>query len=380
MTAFTFVATTPMGLEAVLKRELLGLGFEDARAFNGYVEFTGDETTVARCNLWLRTADRLLLKMGEFEATTFDELFEGTKALPWPDLLPITAHFPVEGRSVKSQLASVPACQRIVKKAIVDRLSQAYRVHTFPESGATYAVEVALHNNRALLTVDTSGAGLHKRGYRTGLAAAPIKETLAAALVLLSWWKPHRPFADPLCGSGTIAIEAAMLGRNIAPGLQRSFAAEGWGLLPDSAWADERKAAYAAIRQDVELDITASDVDPNVLRLAARHCEAAGVDLDVRIVQQDVRDFHPSTAYGCVVTNPPYGERLGDQREVEALYRSLGRVMARLDTWSTFVITSHPRFESLFGRRADKRRKLYNGRIETQFYQYLGPLPPRKEP
>ncbi len=379
MTKFTFVATTPMGIESVLKRELLGLGYEDARAFNGYVEFSGDESAIARCNLWLRTADRVLVKVGQFEAKTFDELFEGTKALPWQDLLPENAHFPVEGRSVKSQLSSVPACQRIVKKAIVDKLSTKYGRQTFPETGAPYSVEVSIHSDQAMITLDTSGAGLHKRGYRKLSAKAPIKETLAAALVLLSWWKPHRPFADPLCGSGTIAIEAAMIGKNIAPGLQREFASERWPWIPTEVWTDERTRAFAATNKDVVLDIVASDIDSEVLSLAEYHCRKAGVAQSVRIVKQDAGRFFSDAQYGCIVTNPPYGERLGDQREVENLYRAMGRAFRRLDTWSAFIITSHPQFEKLYGKPADKKRKLYNGRIQTNLYQYLGPLPPRKE-
>jgi putative N6-adenine-specific DNA methylase len=379
MSKFTLVATAPMGIEAVLKRELQGLGYEDARAFNGYVEFSGDESAIARCNLWLRTADRVLLKVGQFEATTFDALFEGTKALPWQDLLPENAYFPVEGRSVKSQLSSVPACQRIVKKAIVDKLSAKYGRQTFPETGAAYSVEVSIQSNQAMITLDTSGAGLHKRGYRKLNAKAPIKETLAAALVLLSWWKPHRPFADPLCGSGTIAIEAAMIGKNIAPGLHREFASERWPWIPTEVWTDERTRAFAAVNKDVVLDIVASDIDSEVLSLAEYHCRKAGVAECVRMVKQDVGKFSSDAEYGCIVTNPPYGERLGDRQEVEHLYRAMGQAFRRLDTWSAFIITSNAQFEKLYGKPADKKRKLYNGRIQTNLYQYLGPLPPRKE-
>jgi putative N6-adenine-specific DNA methylase len=378
MHIFTLIATTPFGLEATVKRELQALGFDDLHAFNGYVEFAGDETAIMRANLWLRTADRVLIKVGQFHATTFDDLFEQTKALPWADLLPEDAEFPIEGRSVKSILSSVPACQRIVKKAIVESMKTRYPRSVFDETGSRYAIEVSIQKDEVLLTLDTSGAGLHKRGYRKLSATAPIKETLAAALILLSRWQPHRPFADPLCGSGTIAIEAAMIGRNIAPGLNRSFASEQWPLLSAGKWADLRAEAVAAINRDVELNILASDVNPDVLGLAEYHSYQAGVFDDIQISTGDVKNFRPTEPYGCLVSNPPYGERLGEQAQVEQLYQVMGRSLSRLDTWSFFIITSHPAFEKLFGKHADKKRKLYNGRIQTNFYQYLGPLPPRK--
>lgn len=377
MANYRFIATAAFGLEAVVARELQQLGYTDTKAHNGYVEFTGDELAVARTNLWLRTADRVFLLVGEFHADTFETLFECTKSLPWDELLPEDAYFPVEGRSVKSQLSSVPACQSIVKKAIVEKMKQKYPRETFDETGSLYGVEVAIHNDNVLLTIDTSGAPLHKRGYRPINAAAPIKETLAAALVLLSRWGAHRPFVDPLCGSGTIAIEAGMIALSMAPGLQRSFAAEDWTLLSPRQWHDAREEAESQIDLDIEPDILASDIDDKVLRLAEYNIDNIGLNGIVRIVKQDVRDFRPSSDYGCIVTNPPYGERLMDANNVESLYRTMGKSLGKAETWSKFIITSHPGFEKLFGQKADKKRKLYNGRIQTNLYQYLGPLPKR---
>lgn len=371
-------ATTAFGLEAVVKRELEQLGYPPVRTENGFVEFTGGPEAVARTNLWLRSADRVVIVVGRFRAVTFDELFEGTKALPWPDLLPEDAVFPVDGKSLKSVLSSVPACQRIVKKAIVESLALRYKRELFDETGATYSIEVSLLKDEVTLTLDTSGVGLHKRGYRMLTAVAPIRETLAAALVQLSRWQPHRPFADPLCGSGTIAVEAALIGRNQAPGLMRDFAAERWPICLPQVWRDARAEAEAAVQRDVEIDITASDIDPEVLSLARFHVKKAGVADCVRIERQDVADFAPPRPYGCIVTNPPYGERIGEKKTVDALYRTMGEALRAQKKWSVFVITSATDFERLYGARADKKRKLYNGRIQTNLYQYLGPLPPRK--
>lgn len=378
MTQFQLIATTAFGLEAVVKRELQDLGVEDIQAYNGYVEFRGDEAAIARTNLWLRTADRVLVKVGQFPARTFDELFEQTKALPWGDLLPRDANFPVNGRSIQSQLSSVPACQSIVKKAIVESLKPRYRMETFPETGPRYTLEVSLHKDEAMITLDTSGDGLHKRGYRKLTAQAPIRETLAAALVLLSRWGPHRPFADPLCGSGTIAVEAAMIGANVAPGHKRSFASQHFPWMENRIWGEARQEADAKHQRKADFAVFAGDVDKDVLSLAEYHARQAGVGPQVRIVQQDVAKFRPETDYGCIVTNPPYGERLWEEREVRRLYQSMGRSFAQLPTWSKFIITSYPEFERAFGAKADKKRKLYNGRIQTNYYQYLGPLPPRK--
>lgn len=378
MSRYDLIATTAFGLESVLARELNALGYTETKTHNGYVEFSGDETAIARANLWLRTADRVFLKVGQFRADTFDALFEQTKALPWADLLPPDANIPVEGRSVQSTLASVPACQRIVKKAIVEKMKLRHGGDIFPENGARYSIEIALTKDEALLTIDTSGAGLHKRGYRTLSATAPIRETLAAALVLLSRWEAHRPFADPLCGSGTIAIEAALIARNMAPGLNRKFDAEAWQWMDSAVWAQARDEARAAVRRTTDVRIIASDNDPEVLSLAEHHVRAAGVEDCVSVYRSDIAAFAPADPYGCIVTNPPYGERLGEQRQVEQLYRTMGHTLGKLDTWSFFIISSHPAFERLFGKPASKKRKLYNGRIQTNLFQYLGPLPPRE--
>lgn len=374
---FQLIATTAFGLESIVGRELQQLGIAVDRAENGYVLFHGDAQVIAQANLWLRTADRVLIVMGQFRAETFDALFEGTKAIAWEDVLPSNAHFPVEGRSVRSTLQSVPACQSIVKKAIVERLKQHYPLEVFPEDGPRFDIEISILKDDVMVTLDTSGAGLHRRGYRTLNAVAPLRETLAAALVLLSRWQPHRPFADPLCGSGTIAIEAAMIGRNLAPGLNRRFAFESFGWLPESVAVEERESARAAALPSGSVRVAASDISTDVLRLAAVHCRQADVENDVVLDQASVAQFSPTEQYGCIVTNPPYGERLGEKTEAESLYRQMGRVFGKLDTWSVFVITSHPSFERLYGKPADKRRKLYNGRIQTQLFQYLGPLPPR---
>lgn len=373
------IATAPMGLEAVVAREIRDLGYTEVQVENGRVCVEADLAAIPRLNLWLRTADRVLVNMGEFKATSFEELFEGTKSLPWPQWLPKDAEFPVQGRSVRSQLSSVPACQSIVKKAIVEKMKQEYKIDWFAETGKEYPIEISLQKDIATLTLDTSGEGLHKRGYRKLSAPAPIKETLAAALVLLSWWKPHRPFLDPVCGSGTIAVEAALIGRNIAPGLRRSFVSQDWGIIPQRAWDKAREEAKDLMRRDQKLQIFASDRDPEAISLAGYHCRQAGIADGVRLKIGTVKDVQMAAPYGALVANPPYGERLGERPQVEELYQDLGELFRKLETWSFFVITSYKEFETLFGKKADRRRKLFNGRIETNFYQYLGPLPPRKQ-
>lgn len=371
------IATAAFGLEAVVARELKDLGYADTRADAGRVRFVADRAAICRTNLWLRSADRVLVEMGSFPATDFGQLFDGAAALPWEEWLPADAAFPVRGKSVRSQLSSVPACQRLVKKAIAERLLKAHRVQNLPETGAEFQVEVSLLNDQVCLTLDTSGIGLHKRGYRPRSSLAPIKETLAAALIQLSYWRPDRPLLDPFCGSGTIPIEAALIGLNLAPGLNRAFAAEAWPAIPAKLWREARTEAQDRARRDVTLRIVGSDIDPGVLRLAQQHGKLAGVDSQIEWRQQDARDLRCEAEYGCIVTNPPYGERLGDQREVEELYRVLPAVLGGFPTWSHYVITSHPTFETIVGRPADRRRKLYNGRIECTYYQFHGPRPPK---
>ncbi len=373
---YRLMATAPLGLEAVVAREVKQLGYA-CTVENGRVFYETDAAGIARCNLWLRTADRVLLVVGEFPARTFEELFEQTKALPWPELLPRDARFPVEGRSVKSQLSSVPACQAIVKKAIVSSMQKRYNDTWLEESGALYGIEVSLLKDVATITLDTSGAGLHKRGYRTQTGPAPIKETLAAALVLLSRWESHRPFADPLCGTGTIAIEAAMIARNIAPGWRRAFSAEAFAFLPSQSFSLAREEARDIMRPAGSQPIFASDIDPSAVTMARAHASKAQVEDSITFSVRPVASFDPQVEYGCMITNPPYGERLGDDPVVRQLYKEMGQMARRLPTWSFFVITAHPSFERLFAKPADKNRKLYNGRIECHFYQYLGPLPKR---
>lgn len=371
------IATTAFGLEAVVGRELKQLGYTDQRVEDGRVRFFADLAAVSRANLWLRSASRLLLCVGEFEARDFGELFDRTREMAWEDWISVDAKFPVRGRSVRSQLHSVPDCQSIVKKAVVERLKSRYHRDWFDETGAAYGIEVSLLNDRATLTIDTSGDALHKRGYRTWVAAAPLRETLAAALILLSYWRRERPLVDPCCGSGTIPIEAVLVGRNIAPGLGRRFAAEGWPQMPAQLWGEARQEARDLIQPPLPIRIIGNDINPRVLHLARQHAEAAGIADDVHFQQQPLAEFRSAKKYGCIITNPPYGERLGEQREAESLYREMGRVFAPLESWSIYVLTSHPNFERLFGRRADRRRKLYNSNIACTYYQYAGPRPPQ---
>lgn len=376
MQRLELVATTSFGLEAVVARELAQLGYAEQRVEDGRVTFIGDEAAICRANLWLRSAERVLLKMGTFEATDFGILFDRTKELPWSDWLPADASFPVRGKSVRSGLHSVPDCQALVKKAVVENLKHAYRQEWFAETGALYAIEVSILRDQAMLTIDTTGPGLHKRGYRTLSGEAPLKETLAAALVQLSFWNNERPLIDPFCGSGTIPIEAAMIGRNIAPGLARTFSAEGWPRIDGELWEQARIEARDFATGKLQETLIGSDRDEKVLSLARYHAERAGVADNVQFEAKDFANLSTRRKYGCVICNPPYGERSGDIEQAEAIYRDMPRVFKPLDTWSVYVLTSHPEFERLVGQRADRRRKLYNGRIECAYYQYLGPRPP----
>ncbi|WP_066632759.1 THUMP domain-containing class I SAM-dependent RNA methyltransferase [Desulfolucanica intricata] len=373
------IATATFGLEAVVARELRELGYQDLKVENARVTFTGNLSDICKTNLWLRTADRILIKMGEFKATTFEELFQQTKALPWPDWISENANFPVEGKSIKSKLFSVPDCQAIVKKAVVEKMKQKYKLEWFEEKGPLYKIEVALLNDTATLTIDTSGPGLHKRGYRKLGSSAPLKETLAAAMILLSRWHPDRILIDPFCGSGTIPIEAALIGQNIAPGIGRNFAAEEWPVIPKKLWQEARKEAHALANYNRELRIMGQDIDGEVLSLARYHAREAGIDEQVKFQKLPVAELRSRYRYGYIICNPPYGERLGDRPRVEQLYREMGAVFRKLDTWSYYVLTSHEGFEKLFGRTADKNRKLYNGRIQCRYYQFFGPHPPRRK-
>ncbi len=375
MAQLDLIATSAVGLEAVVARELKALGYESKTLGTGRILFQADEAALCRANLWLRAADRVLLRLGEFAATDFGQLFDQTYALPWEEWLGADAAFPVNGRSVKSQLSSVPACQKMVKKAIVEKLKSVYGGEWLPETGPQYTVEVALLNDRATLTLDTSGAGLHKRGYRTLVGEAQLRETMAAALVLLSFWRPERQLIDPFCGSGTIPIEAALIGRNMAPGLNRSFAAESWPNLSAQLWEDARQEARDLAQPDLPLRIIGTDKSEDALSLARYHAEQAGVSEQIHFQQRDFYDLTSKKEYGCVICNPPYGERLGDHDELEALYRAMPTVLRRLKTWSHYILTAFPDFEALVGRKADRRRKLYNARIECTYYQFYGPKP-----
>jgi 23S rRNA G2445 N2-methylase RlmL len=373
-----FIAACAFGLEAIVKRELLALGYQPHVAQPGRIRFSGDESAICKTNLWLRTADRVLIEVLQFDCPDFDALFETVKAFDWSEFLPRDAAFPVNGKSRLSQLTSVPAVQRTVKKAVVESLKKFHATETLDETGPQYGIEVALLNDVATITLDTTGPSLHKRGYRELSVIAPIKETLAAALVDLSVWNPDRLLVDPFCGSGTIPIEAAMKGLNIAPGLHRNFSSGDWPLIHPTMWVEAIAHAEESIVRDRQLQIVGTDRDPDVLSFARYHAEKAGVANQIHFQEKTFEELRSKREYGCIVTNPPYGERLEDQYQLENLYLSIPGVMQRLPTWSLFLITNMPSFEKMIQRRADRRRKLFNGRLECTYYQFLGPRPPRR--
>lgn len=367
------IATATFGLEAVVRRELENLGCRILKTEDGKITYMGDERTIVRSNLWLRCADRVLLKLAEFNAAEFEELFQQTKAIAWEELIPVDGKFTVTGTSVKSKLHSVPACQSIVKKAIVERMKDFYGLEQFAETGAEYTVKATLLKDRVTITVDTSGKGLHKRGYRISDVAAPIKETLAAAMVQLSFWKPGRILLDPCCGSGTIPIEAAMIGRNIAPGLNRDFACQEWGWIDQRIWKEEKKAAFEAIDYDAELEISGMDINGKAVEAARQNAEEAGVDDCVSFRKGDAAAIKAFGRNGIIITNPPYGERIGEEKEIARIYNGFGRFFQGNPDWSLFMITTDKDAEErIMGRKADRRRKLYNGRLETCYYQFHG--------
>lgn len=375
MDKIELIATATFGLEAVVKRELMNLGYNDLNVENGRVTFTGTEKDIPRTNLWLRTADRVLLKMGEFKALTFEELFQQTKSLPWEEWITEDGNFVVEGKSIDSKLFSISDCQRIVEKAVVEKLKTKYNVEWFEKTGPKYTIEVSLLKDIATLTIDTSGEGLHKRGYRDRQGDAPIKETLAAAMILLSYWNKDRVLLDPFCGSGTIPIEAAMIGKNMAPGLDRDFAAEEWPRVKKEYWSEARKEAFQAIDNKTKLHILGCDIDRKAILRARDNAANFGLEDDIAFFIKDFRDAELKNEYGVAVTNPPYGERISEKREVEILHKDLGIKFKELDTWSVYVITSDENFEKHYGKKADRKRKLYNGRIKVDYYQYFGPRP-----
>lgn len=377
MSKLELIAVSVFGTEAITARELKKLGYFDQKVEDGKITFIGDEAAICRSNIWLRTASRVLIKIGEFKAVTFDELFEQTKALPWAEFIPENAEFPVAGYSIDSKLFSVSDCQAIVKKAIVEKLKQRYKCEWFKEDGPRYKIEIAILKDTVILAIDTSGEGLHKRGYRKLVGGAPIKETLAAAMILISHWNKDRILIDPFCGSGTIPIETALIGKNIAPGLGREFDSEKWPIIPQNLWDDSRDEAYDLMVEDRELRIHGSDIDDEAMSLARYHAKKAGVEDAIHFQRLPVAEISSRYKYGIIICNPPYGERLGEQEYVENLYREMGTVFKKLDSWSYYVITSNMEFEKLFGRKADKKRKLYNGRLLCNYYQYFGPPPPK---
>ena len=384
------IATSTFGLEAVVKREIENLGYRILQSEDAKITFLGDERAVVRANLWLRSADRVLIKMGEFKALEFEDLFQQVKGIAWEEWIPIDGKFVVNGSSVKSKLSSVPACQSVAEKAIVERLKSVYGIDRFSKSGALYDIKITLLKDRVTVTLDTTGPGLHKRGYRVAMVDAPMKETLAAALVQLSFWKKGRLLVDPCCGSGTLPIEAAMIGRNIAPGLNRKFTAEEWDAIPKNLWKEERKAAFEAIDYDAELEIYGFDINPAAQKAAVENAEEAGVDDCITFSVGDatrlgserklgMEDFAGREG-GVVVTNPPYGERIGDQKSIDRIYASFLKFFTENPTWSLFMVTSDKTAElKSFGRPADRRRKLFNGRLEVCYYQFHGQRPPKKE-
>lgn len=378
MEQLQIMAMTAAGLESVLGQEVRDLGYR-GQVENGKVCFHGDGLALLRANLWLRTADRIRIKVAEFPAETFSELFEGTKALPWWQWLPRDAAFPVEGKSVKSALFSVSDCQAIVKKAIVESLKSRYAVQWFPEDGPRFPVEISLLHDRAVLTLDASGSGLHRRGYKQLVGEAPLRETMAAGLVLLSRWNPDTTLIDPFCGSGTIPLEAALIGRSVAPGLKRTFACEAWPWIEDRAVREARQEAQDRAQWQRPLDISGTDADSGIVQAARHNAKRAGMDTGIHFQAQPLAVMSSKKKYGKIITNPPYGERLSGYKEVSHLYRDFGALVKALDTWSFYVLTPHPKFEAWFGRRASKKRKLYNGSLRVDYYQFYGPRPPRSD-
>lgn len=374
METFELVATCGAGLESLVGKELKNLGIEHVLE-NGRARFKGTKETIALCNVWLRVADRIKIVVGEFDAFTFDQLFEGVKALPWENYLPLDAQFPVAGKSIKSKLFSTPDVQAITKKAIVEKLKKVYhRPSSVPlsETGELFKLEVALLKDHVMLTLDTTGPSLFKRGYRLEKGGAPLKENLAAALVLLTNWRADKPFVDPVCGSGTICIEAAMIGANIAPGFNRDFQCEKWPWFEKEIFEKVREEADEKARYDVSLDITGSDIDGSMIEVAKRNAEEAGLADFITFKQLALKDFKTDKEEGVIVANPPYGERLLEEEKVRVLYKEMGKVFQPLETWSKYILTSDLTFETYYGQKATKKRKLYNGALRTDLFQYWG--------
>ena len=381
MKMIELVAPCHFGMEAVLKREILDLGYEISQVEDGRVTFLGDLEAVAYANVFLRTTERILIKVGKIHAETFDELFEGTKALPWEDFIPEDGKFWVaKANSIKSKLFSPSDIQSIMKKAMVERLKTVYHRERFEETGAEYPIRVSILKDEVLIGLDTSGVSLHKRGYRQMTAPAPITETLASALILFTPWKKDRILVDPFCGSGTFPIEAAMLAANMAPGMKRHFLAEKWeNLIPIRHFQDAKEEAADLVDLSVETDIQGYDIDGEIIKAARANAKMAGVDHLIHIHQRTVSELSHPIKYGFVITNPPYGERLEEKKNLPALYKEMGDAFRRLDSWSEYVITAYEDAEKYIGRKADKNRKIYNGMMKTYFYQFLGPRPPKRK-
>ncbi len=381
MKTFEFLAPCHFGLEAVLKREIQDLGYEISLVEDGRVSFRGDIQAICRANIFLRTAERVLLQTGRFRAETFDELFEKVKAIPWEEYIPADGKFWVtKATSVKSKLFSPSDIQSIVKKAIVERMKQHYGVTWFPEDGAAYPVRITFLKDEAVIGLDTSGVSLHKRGYRRLTSKAPITETLAAALIMLTPWKGDRILVDPFCGCGTFPIEAAMMAANMAPGVNRSFAAEDWkNLIVRKSWYEAVTEANDLMDDTVATDIQGYDIDPDMVKAARENAKEAGVDHMIHFQARPVSELRHPKKYGFVITNPPYGERLEEKTALPGLYREIGEALGRLDSWSAYLITSYEDAERYIGRKADRNRKIYNGMLRTYFYQFIGPKPPRRQ-
>ena len=380
MRKFELIAPCHFGLEAVLKKEILELGYEISQVEDGRVTFLGDEDAVCRCNVFLRTAERILIKIGSFPATTFEELFQGTKALPWEDYIPKDGKFWVaKAASVKSKLFSPSDIQSIMKKAMVERLKGVYHMSWFEESGASFPIRVFLMKDVVTIGLDTTGESLHKRGYRKLKAKAPIAENLAAALIMLTPWNRDRILVDPFCGSGTIPIEAAMMAAGMAPGMNREFLSENWShLLPRKLWYEVIDEANDLVDLSVKPDIQGYDLDGDMVAIARENAKLAGVDKLIHFQKRDVAELSHPKKYGFIITNPPYGERLEEKKNLPALYRTIGQRYQALDSWSMYLITAYDKAENDLGRKADKNRKIYNGMMKTYFYQYMGPRPPKR--
>lgn len=375
MSEVELVVPTLLGVESITAKEIRNLGYNDVTVENGRISFKTDLLGICRANLWIRTGERVLLKIGEFKATSFDELFEKTKTLPWDEWIPESGAFPVTGYSLKSKLYSVPDCQSIIKKAIVEKLKTKYKRNWFDEDGPLYKIRFSIMKNKVTMMIDSSGPSLHKRGYRKVSNEAPLRETLAAAMIFISRWDKNFPLLDPFCGSGTIPIEAALIGTNTAPGINRQFVSESWPQIPKKLWLRARDEAKTLRSPNVKLNIFGSDIDDRAIKLSKKNALKAGVYENISFKHIALKDLKPFLDYGKIICNPPYGERMGQINEIEKLYREMGKVFKKFDTWSKYILTPHLNFQKLFGQKANKNRKLYNGMLKCYYYQYFGPKP-----